>query len=56
MSTVFIIEMTGCEWGGAADAAFSTREKAEKWVAEQEAIDEYPKAVNYYSIKEVEIQ
>jgi hypothetical protein len=53
---VFIIEISGCEWGGVEDVAFSTREKAEQWVAKQEANDEYPKAVDFYEIKEVVIQ
>ncbi len=54
--TVFIIELNGCEWGGAADVAFSTLEKAEKWVAEQEANDPPPSCVDYYEIKKVVIQ
>jgi hypothetical protein len=53
---VFIIEISGCEWGGVEDVAFSTREKAEQWVAEQEADDEYPKLVVCYETKEVVIQ
>lgn len=54
--TVFIVEWSGCECGGACEVAFSTRESAEKWVEEQEAKDMYPRAVDFYDIKEVELR
>lgn len=56
MATVFIIELTGCEWGGAADVAFSTREKAQAWIDNEVASDPPPCNVDYYEIKEVVIQ
>lgn len=54
--TVYIIEMNGCEWGGAADVAFSTREKAQAWCDAERTKDSPPYAVDYYEIKEVVIQ
>jgi hypothetical protein len=56
VTTVFIIEWPGCECGGACDVAFSTQEAAQTWVAEQEDAATHPKTVDYYEIKEVELQ
>lgn len=54
--TVFIIELTGCEWGGAADAAFTSREKAQAWCDADRAKDSFPYATDFYEIKEVVVQ
>lgn len=58
VTTVFIVEWTGCECGGACDVAFSSRELAEKWVNEEDAKQEanLPRTVDFYEIKEVELQ
>ena len=52
---VFIIEVTGVEWGGAEAVAFESREKAQAWLDEA-----HPKDSALYSddyeIKEVVIQ
>ena len=54
--TVFIIELSGCEWGGAADAVFSTKEKAQAWCDADRAADSPPYAVDQYEIKEVVVR
>lgn len=54
--TVFIIQITGVEWGGAAPVAFATREAAQAWCEADHAKDSPPYAVDYYEIKEVVIQ
>ena len=53
---IFIIELSGCEWGGVADVAFDSREKAQAWCDADRAKDSPPYAVNFYDIKEVVIQ
>jgi hypothetical protein len=54
--TVFIIELNGCEWGGAADVAFSTKEKAQAWCDADHAADSPPYDVDRYEIKEVVVE
>lgn len=57
-ATVFIVEWTGCECGGASSVAFLTREAAERWIAEEEIEQNanLPRIVDYYEVKEVELR
>lgn len=53
---VFIVELTGCEWGGVAPAAFDSREKAQAWIDDDHAKDKPPYSIDFYEIKELVIQ
>jgi hypothetical protein len=53
---VFIIEISGCEFGGVEPVAFDTREKAEAYIAERDAEQGSVKVIEHFKVIEVEVQ
>lgn len=56
--TVFIVEWSGCECGGACEVAFTERQAAEWWVMTETAKQraDPPVIREYYEVKEVELR
>jgi hypothetical protein len=54
--TVFIVEISGCEFGGVEPIAFDSREKAEAYVAKRDAEQGPVKVIETFNVLEVEVQ
>lgn len=52
---VYIIEYSGCEFGGVEHIVFQLREDAEAYVNRLHYGQTYPKVIDYYEVIEVDL-